>query len=117
MTVHRAFHMLYVFPGEESNQIQHMDSDFQHGSPFAVAVGMVGSRCSSLNVEHEIQLLGTSDTRLERLHVLNRMIEPEGLRRHQGNSGFASLNHHRTGINCRRRQWFFDQQRFTRLHG
>jgi hypothetical protein len=78
---------------------------------------MIGSCLSYLNVEHQIQLVGTPDPGLERLYALNRMVESEGMRRHQGHPGFASLGSHRTSVGGRSRQGFLDQQRLSSFDG
>jgi hypothetical protein len=77
---------------------------------------MAWSSLPFLDAIDEMEAFGPSDTRLERFHLLYRMIEPKSVRRHQRNPGFASHGDYRVGVVSRRGQRLFDQQGLARLN-
>jgi hypothetical protein len=90
-----------------------MDTDFQQRPSLAIAISMIWGCLPFLDSTNEMESFRPSDTRLERLHLLYRVIEPKSLRRHQRNRSFASHGDHRIGVGSRRGQRLFDQQRLA----
>lgn len=80
--IHRTAHDLCLFSCQ-NRTMAYMCTPISNKAPASHSLQHGRGPCSESHLKDRVEFLRTPERGVETLHVLNRLVEPEGLRRHQ----------------------------------